>query len=395
MDFFQREELEASELGGFESAEITDIEMVDAEKLESILESILFASDRPVSMASIKEVFKGTNIKTEQIRKALDFLVVEYAGGKRGVILEEIQGGYQLRTKVENMNFIKRTLKARQFKVSGPALEVLSVVAYKQPVVKYEIDEIRGVESGHLLRALMEKGLVQFQGKSELPGKPMQYATTRKFLEIFSLRNLKELPTLSQIDELLPEGIDAEEAAPKPTLSTITDSMSESIANSYSVGEEELNKIVDQLDQISTSSDFFEEEKRRQKEKKDEEKALSLREALMVGEKISTRDMKWLINFDAEKEAARNAPPPPPVAAVVEEEVVAVEASEEDSEGAEEGAEDRESWETADSDESEDSDEDESDDLAYSASDDDDEDDEDDDEEDSEGSSEPEREMEL
>ena len=209
------------------------------------------------------------SIKGDKLRRALDQLAVEYAGGRRGVTLEEVPGGYQLRTKMDNMDFLKRTLKTRQFKLSGPALETLSIVAYKQPCVKSEVDEIRGVESGHLLRALMEKNLVTFEGKSDLPGRPMQYGTTRKFLEIFGLRTLKELPTLSQIDELLPDGIDEQQAEEKPTLASITDSLVASDVDtvSYSSGEDELMKISSQLEEISTSSNFFEDEKRRQAEK--------------------------------------------------------------------------------------------------------------------------------
>jgi segregation and condensation protein B len=170
-------------------------------------------------------------------------------------------------------------------------------VAYKQPLIKHEIDEIRGVESGHLLRALMEKGLVNFEGKSDLPGKPMLYATTKKFLEIFGLRNLKELPTLSQIDELLPEGMTEEEA--KPTLSSVTDAMSQTIGSaSYSEGEDELMKITDQLGSISTSSDFFEQEKVRQRQKRDEEKAQNIREAIALNEEVSNRDKNWLARYD-------------------------------------------------------------------------------------------------
>jgi segregation and condensation protein B len=292
-------ELTGTELEDFEAAQIEDLEFVEDERVESIVESILFASDRPVSFASIHQVFKGTTVKKEKIRKAIESLAVEYAGGRRGVTLEEVTGGYQIRTKIDNMNFLKRTLKPRSFKLSGPALETLSIVAYKQPVIKMEIDQIRGVESGHLLRALMEKGLVNFEGKAEnLPGKPMQYGTTRKFLEIFGLRNLKELPTLSQIDELLPEGI-GEESQEKPTLSMVTESMAEEVKTvSYSQGEEELSIIEDQLTSISTSSDFFEQEKLRQKMKRDEEKAQNIREALAVGEEVSSKDKNWLRRYE-------------------------------------------------------------------------------------------------
>jgi segregation and condensation protein B len=298
--------VEGTELDAFESAAIEDVEFVEDERLESIVESILFASDRPVSLASLKIVFKGTNVTTQKIRRAIDQLSVEYAGGKRGVTLEEAPGGYQLRTKMDNMEFMRRTLKARPFKLSGPALEVLAIVAYKQPTVKFEVDEIRGVESGHLLRALMEKNLVCFDGKSDLPGRPMQYGTTKKFLEIFGLRNLKELPTLSQIDELLPEGIGDEDEKEKQTLSTITDSMAEMGTSSYSQGEDELMKITEQLEDITTSSDFFEKEKLRQKEKRDEEKAQNIREALALSEAVSTRDMNWLKRYEEALAAAAN-----------------------------------------------------------------------------------------
>ena len=288
-----------TELAGFESAQIEDLEFVEEEQIESIIESILFASDRPVSFASIQLVFKGTTVKKEKIRRALEAIAVEYAGGRRGVTLEEVTGGYQIRTKVDNMIFLKRTIKARSFKLSGPALETLSIVAYKQPVVKIEIDQIRGVESGHLLRALMEKGLVNFEGKaSNLPGKPMQYGTTRRFLEIFGLRNIGELPTLSQIDELLPEGI-GEEVEDAPTLAMVADSMSTNLTEvSYSQGEEELGQIEVQLTSISTSSEFFEQEKIRQKMKKDKDKAQDIHDALAVGEEVPKRDLNWLKRYE-------------------------------------------------------------------------------------------------
>ncbi len=324
------EELEGTELEGFEAAQIEDLEFVEDEQVESIIESILFASDRPVSLASIQQVFKGTTVKKDKIRRSIEAIAVEYAGGRRGVTLEEVTGGYQIRTKVDNMNFLKRTIKTRAFKLSGPALETLAIVAYKQPVVKMEIDQIRGVESGHLLRALMEKGLVNFEGKAEnLPGKPMQYGTTRRFLEIFGLRNLKELPTLSQIDELLPEGI-GEEVEDRPTLASVTDSMAaQVIDSSYSQGEEELGLIEEQLTSITTSSDFFEQEKLRQRMKRDEEKAQNIREALAVGEEVPKRDVNWLTRYEASLVQAANG-----VVVTTESEVTGEAVAESDGAGA-------------------------------------------------------------
>ncbi len=281
------------------------LEFIEADQLQSIIESLLFSSDRPVSTATIKQIFKNTNVRNKDIARALDFIAASYADATRGVTLEEINGGYQLRTKVDNAEYLKRLNKTRPFRLSGPALEVLSIVAYKQPIVKFAVDEIRGVESGHLLRALMERGLVNFAGKSDLPGRPMQYGTTRKFLEIFGLRNLKELPTLSEIDQLIPEGIGELEEENKMTLSDITDTMAESVKGSYSDGEDELLKISDQLAKIDSSSEFFEKEKIRQREQRDRERAQNIQEAMTVGEAVDEKDIKWLRRYEAQLEKAR------------------------------------------------------------------------------------------
>jgi segregation and condensation protein B len=299
-------ELEGTELEGFESAEIEDVEVLSEEQVVSIVESALFATDKPLSVAVIKQAFKGTQIRSKEIRAALARLQEEYVETNRGFTLEEVAGGFQMRTKSENMKYLRQSVKARPFKLSGPALEVMSICAYKQPVTKAQIDEIRGVESGHLLRALMEKGLVTFGERSELPGKPMFYETTRKFLEIFGLRNLQELPSLHEIDQLIPEGIGPAEE--KETLGDLTGHLSQELTASYSEGEEELLKITDELNDISTSSEFFEQEKTRQREKRDLERAQNLREAIAVGEPVDEKDRRWLERYEvAQVQQAREA----------------------------------------------------------------------------------------
>jgi segregation and condensation protein B len=274
------------------------VEFIEHDRLISIIDSMLFATDKPVSVATMKSMFKDTNVRTRDIQRALDILASECAAPTRGMTLEEINGGYQYRTKVDNAAFLKRLGKARAFRLSGQALEVMSIIAYKQPVTKHEVDEIRGVESGHLVRALMERGLVSFQGKAEnLPGKPMSYGTTRKFLEIFGLRNIKELPTLSEIDELIPEGIG--EVEERETLSELTDKLSNQVTASYSEGEDELLKIHDSLQTIETSTEFFEQEKQRERNRRDEERARDIRERLLVEEAVEDKDRKWLARYEA------------------------------------------------------------------------------------------------
>jgi segregation and condensation protein B len=179
-------------------------------------------------------------------------------------------------------------------------------VAYKQPCTKSAVDEIRGVESGHLMRGLLDRGMIAFGGKSELPGRPMMYETTRRFLEIFGLRNIKELPTLNEIDQLIPEGI-GEEQVEKPKLSDLTGELSQTFTGTYSEGEEDLIDISKELSTIETTSAFFEDEKRRQREKRDLERAQDIRERLTIGEAVEEKDKRWLAKYEAQI-AAANAP---------------------------------------------------------------------------------------
>lgn len=301
------EELEAAE----NDADPEPTEFIENDQLISIIESMLFSTDKPVSTATIKALFKGTNIRTKDITRALDILASEYASATRGVTLEEINGGYQLRTKVDNAEFLKRLQKVRPFRLSGPALETMAIVAYKQPVTKHEVDEIRGVESGHLLRALMERGLVNFQGKAEhLPGKPMAYGTTRKFLETFGLRNIRELPTLSEIDDLLPEGI-GEVEQEKEKLSDLTGKLSTEFTGGYSEGEDELLKINETLQAIDTTSEFFEQEKVRERERRDRERAQDIREKIVLGDEVEEKDRRWLDRYEAKLAAIEAGVQPP------------------------------------------------------------------------------------
>lgn len=288
-----------------ESVPDQPLEFVDNDKMISVIESLLFATDKPVSIATMKVLFKHSNIRTKDIQRALDGLASSYAAADRGVSLEEIHGGYQLRTKVDNTDFLKKLAKVRPFRLSGPALEVLAIAAYKQPITKTEVDQIRGVESGHLMRALMERGMVGFGEKSDLPGRPMTYVTTRKFLETFGLRNLKELPTLAEIDQLLPEGIGAEEE--KETLSSVTDAMANSIGSTYSESQEELDDISESLKVIDTTSEFFEQEKIRQRVERDQQKAQDIRDKLAFGDEVEDKDRRWLSRYETKQEQLAQA----------------------------------------------------------------------------------------
>ena len=292
--------------------------LFSVEERKRVLEALLFVSDRPIGLSQMISAFGFSDkdqplVLNKEVEEALTEYKAELEEQNRGYRLNSVSGGYQLRTSEEMKPFLQNTIKARTFRLTGPTLEALAIVAYKQPITKSQVDDIRGVDSSHLIRGLMDKDLLAFAGKSELPGKPMLYKTTTRFLETFGLKNLNELPSLSEIEALIPEGMGNEEEneEEKKTLSQLTGKLSEEIKDSYSVGEEEHNKIVGELSKISTSTEFFEEEKRRERERKELEKAESIREALMVDEKVSERDKRWLERFDEkikieEKEFASN-----------------------------------------------------------------------------------------
>jgi segregation and condensation protein B len=138
------------------------------------------------------------------LRLALEELVEEYALGERGIILVQVAGGYQLRSIPEHADYIRRLTKSKGVKFSQSALETLAIVAYRQPVTRAEVEYLRGVDSGGVLKTLLEKKLLRILGKKEVPGKPLLYGTSREFLELFGLKDLSCLPTLKEIQELAP-----------------------------------------------------------------------------------------------------------------------------------------------------------------------------------------------
>lgn len=171
--------------------------------LQAILESLLFTLARPVSLQELSQVFKTEKVISATIKEALLELNKKYQEKSFGIELQEVAGGYQLKTKEENKYYIRRLLKGRLFKLSASALEVLVIVAYKQPCKKATIDDVRGVESGYLLKTLIDKNLVCLGPKSTDPGRPITYKTTAQFLEVFGIKNLKDLPSSNDIKDLL------------------------------------------------------------------------------------------------------------------------------------------------------------------------------------------------
>jgi len=176
--------------------------MMEQEQLTSAVESILFVSDRPVTLTRLAEVL-GTEVVSEQeISSLIDSIKAKYADSTHGFELREAQGGYHFCSKAANAEWIRKFLQTKPFRLSRSALETLAIIAYRQPITRAEIDKVRGIDSSHLMRTLIERGLVKMAGKADVPGRPVQYATTPRFLEVTGLKSVAELPPLSELEQL-------------------------------------------------------------------------------------------------------------------------------------------------------------------------------------------------
>lgn len=182
-----------------------------AEDLKYIIESLLFVSETPLTVSYLNGLMEEES--TVSIKNAIDELLAEYKNRNGGFLLKEIAGGYQFRTQERYNEWIKRLIKPNAPRLSKAALETLAIVAYNQPIIRSDIEHIRGVDSGGVLRMLMERKLIRVLGRKEIPGRPLIYATTKTFLEVFELKDLKDLPTPKEIEELSKTRLE-EESAP-------------------------------------------------------------------------------------------------------------------------------------------------------------------------------------
>jgi len=278
---------------------------MEESRLKSLLESLIFVADKPMTsseMSQALQVLEEAELKaeaekreacqeqepesegssetvdvSEQIRsfaskqddrisksdvtQALEEIAEEFRSNPhRGIILTEVAGGWQFRTNPENSAIIRQYYQPKPTKLSKPSLETLSIVAYRQPITRAEIDDIRGVDSGGVLKTLLEKNLLRIVGKKEEPGKPMLYGTTHEFLELFQLKNLKELPSLRDYRDLEAEfsksqgeaGVvtenEAEEAEEESSLTSVADEAM--LESSIPEEKEILEGLEDSLKQV-------------------------------------------------------------------------------------------------------------------------------------------------
>ena len=170
--------------------------MEDSEK-KSIIEVLLFLSGEPVTTSTFKDIVEISEI---EIKNILEELIAEYKERNTGLMIVQVAHGYQMVTNPAYSEWIKKYRnKNISSRLSLPALETLAIIAYKQPIIRAEIEQIRGVNPDSAIRTLYEKRLIKIMGRKEAPGRPFLYGTTREFLQYFGLKDLSELPTLKEI----------------------------------------------------------------------------------------------------------------------------------------------------------------------------------------------------
>lgn len=165
--------------------------------IKRVLEALLFASSEPLNLLKIREIITQVHpIKPKQIKRLLEELKQDYLSQQRAYSLQEIAQGYVLRTHIEYAPYLELLFRQKRGEKLSPAsTEVLAIIAYRQPITRPQIDAIRGVDSSGVIAQLLERGLIEYQGKLEAPGKPSLYGTTKNFLKHFGLKDLTELKT--------------------------------------------------------------------------------------------------------------------------------------------------------------------------------------------------------
>ena len=167
--------------------------------VESVVEAVLFASDESLTEARLASIVETS---AKQVRQHIKNLNEKYKANNNAFRIEQIAGGYQMLTLSPYNHWLKKLLRVRSdTKLSPAAMETLAIIAYKQPVMRADIEAIRGVAVGEVIRSLSYKGLVKIVGRAEVLGRPMLYGTTKKFLEVFGLNTLKDLPKVQELQQ--------------------------------------------------------------------------------------------------------------------------------------------------------------------------------------------------
>jgi segregation and condensation protein B len=204
----------APEVGSFEDA-----------RLRAVIEAIVYVAEEPLTLAQLSAALQQP---VERLKAILDEVIADFEKPEHGITVREVAGGYKMTTKAEHHDAVRTFVKSLKppLKLSLPALETLAVIAYKQPVTGPEIQEIRGVQGGGVMKTLLDRKLIAVGGRKNVIGKPMLYKTTKEFLIQFGLKDLSELPSLKEFEEIRRMAF-SEDAAPPPEPEAVPEAVPE------------------------------------------------------------------------------------------------------------------------------------------------------------------------
>ena len=175
------------------------------EELKPIVDSLIFASETPLSTTKIKEIIdevSNEQVPMKDIRDTIEEINRDNRDTQRGFYLQEVAGGYQFRTRPNYAQWVKKIKKVKPFRLTQSTMETIAIIAYKQPIIRAEIDKIRGVDTGGVIKNLLERDLIKIMGRKNVPGRPFLIGTTKRFLEVFGLEKLSDLPSLQEFESL-------------------------------------------------------------------------------------------------------------------------------------------------------------------------------------------------
>jgi segregation and condensation protein B len=242
------------------------------QEIQASLEAIIYAADEP---ASLDQIAKALGLEKPAAREAIEALMLAYQADDRGIEVRKVAGGWKFYTKAQHHDVVRKFIKSLQppLRLTMPALETLAVIAYKQPVTVPEINEIRGVHVGGVIKTLLEKKLITTAGRKDVIGRPILYKTSKQFMMRFGLSDLDELPSLKEFEALAQAALVSDEGIAEATTDGLPSEMGESNENAESlvvtdeeaeieleIAEAEANPTVEESDAIADASGELEAE---------------------------------------------------------------------------------------------------------------------------------------
>lgn len=256
MEDLKSDEQDLAEAAQDELAKLAEAaRFASPERVVAVLEAVLFAAEKPLDVQGLQE---ATQFTVVQLATGLEAVRAKFLPGQGGIVLAELGGRWQLRTNPQVGAYVRRMLQVKPMRLTRAALETLSIIAYRQPVTRPEMEDIRGVDCGAVTKALLERKLIRILGKKDEPGRPLLYGTSKEFLELFNLRDLTQLPTLREFQELSEESrkIVEDEAPNAPAVQGLTELKTDpAVEAKLAAAAQESDAALEQLEKAMALND--------------------------------------------------------------------------------------------------------------------------------------------